>query len=249
MSMRLAEYRLVIDAFTPDTLPMLRLSEYMADLARLLGEAERVHFVRVEAGSTVMVQQVDPQAEHAVSERIDAVARDNGSDEAVKAFNAINLRLAKDGATGSLQNGERAEVIRFPGRDQPELLTFASFTEMGALDGVLIRAGGKGDRVQVWLQDGSTVHQCKATRQIARAMAPHLYGTTLRVQGEGRWGREADGAWEMNRFYISGFEVLDDSPLVDVVTSLREIEGSDWKEIDDPFAELERLRHGVGEAH
>ena len=41
------EYRLKIDVFTPETLPMQRLSLYMAELAKLLGEPERVHFVEV----------------------------------------------------------------------------------------------------------------------------------------------------------------------------------------------------------
>ena len=39
------EYRFVIDAHTPDTLPMSRLAEYMAALARLFGNAKQVHFV------------------------------------------------------------------------------------------------------------------------------------------------------------------------------------------------------------
>ncbi len=56
------EYRFVIDAYSPETLPMSRLAEYMTDLARLFGTAERVHFVRLEAGSTVLVQRVEPEA-------------------------------------------------------------------------------------------------------------------------------------------------------------------------------------------
>ena len=56
------EYRFVIDAFTRDTLPMARLAEYMADLAVMLGEPESVHFIRVDEGSAVLVQQVDEPA-------------------------------------------------------------------------------------------------------------------------------------------------------------------------------------------
>jgi hypothetical protein len=33
-----AEYRFRIDAFTPETMPMARLAEYMSQLAQLLGE-------------------------------------------------------------------------------------------------------------------------------------------------------------------------------------------------------------------
>ena len=47
------EYRFRIDVFKPDTMPMGRLAEYMADLSQLLGEKEQVHFVRLEEGSKI----------------------------------------------------------------------------------------------------------------------------------------------------------------------------------------------------
>ena len=56
------QYRFVIDAYTPDNLPMSRLAEYMADLAHLLGEAENVHFDHLETGSTVLVQHIEHEA-------------------------------------------------------------------------------------------------------------------------------------------------------------------------------------------
>jgi hypothetical protein len=42
------EYVFRIDAFTPDTLPMARLAEYLSALAKLLGHQEHTHFVRVD---------------------------------------------------------------------------------------------------------------------------------------------------------------------------------------------------------
>jgi hypothetical protein len=56
-----AEDRFTIDAYTPDTIPMRRLAEYMQDLADLFGEREHVHFARIEAGSTVLVQRIDAE--------------------------------------------------------------------------------------------------------------------------------------------------------------------------------------------
>ena len=53
------EYVLRIDAFTPDTMPMARLAEYLGALARLLGHAEHTHFVRLEEGSAKLVHRVD----------------------------------------------------------------------------------------------------------------------------------------------------------------------------------------------
>ena len=241
------EYRFVIDAYSPETLPMSRLAEYMADLARLFGTAQRVHFVRLEPGSTVLVQTVEPEAAADVRDRIDAVAQGRGPEDATRAFKALNRYLAADGATASLRDGG-GEVIPFPGRDHPPPLTFGAFNEPGVLDGVLIRVGGKDDTVPVHLLDGEIVHHCNANRDMARRLAPHLYGAPLRVHGDGRWERDADGGWEMKRFNVSDFEELDDAPLGEVVGRLRDVEGSGWKDIDDPSSELERLR-GRDEAH
>ncbi len=241
------EYRFVIDAYSPETLPMSRLAEYMADLARLLGSAERVHFVRLEAGSTVLVQRVEPEVAPEVRSRVHGIADNTAPTDATNAFKALNRRLAGDNATGSLQEGG-AEVIPFPGRDQPQPLTFGAFNQPGVLDGVLIRVGGQGDTVTAHLRDGEVTHICNATRDMARQLAVHLYGPTLRVQGEGRWEREADGRWLMKRFNIARFEELDDAPLGNVVERLRSVEGSGWKEIDAPAEEFRVLR-GLDEAH
>ena len=242
------EYRFVIDAYSPDTLPMARLAEYMGELARLLGRLDQVHFARLEAGSTVLVQSVEPEAAPDVKERLKALRQDNPPEDAAKAFTALNGYLADDNATGILQEGGGAEVIRFPGRKAPAPSTFGAFNQTGTLDGVLIRIGGRDDTVPAHLRDGDTIHLCNATREMARLLAVHLYGPPLRVNGNGRWERDADGRWVMKRFNITSFDVLDDAPLGEVAQRLRDVEGSGWKEIADPTAELRHLR-GLEEAH
>lgn len=42
---------------------------------------------------------------------------------------------------------------------------------------------------------------------------------------------------------------LDDAPLGEAVKRLRNLEGIGWKEIDDPYAEFDRLRSGIDEIH
>ena len=42
------EYRFEIDAFTPDTIPMARLAQYLGDIARMMGQEASVHFARVD---------------------------------------------------------------------------------------------------------------------------------------------------------------------------------------------------------
>jgi len=42
------EYEFHIDAFTPATIPMARLAQYLAELSVLLDQPERVHFEKLK---------------------------------------------------------------------------------------------------------------------------------------------------------------------------------------------------------
>ena len=241
-------YHFVIDALAPDRVPMARLAEYIADLARLLGHKEHVHFERVDPGSLALVQQVEQDYAGLVQERLRAVNSAEGvPDDVADAVESLNRRLAQDDATGSLCDDGGAEIIKFPGRDMPVPQTFGPFKELCAFDGVLIRVGGKDDTVPVHLQAGDAIHICNSTRDMARRLAPHLYQGTLRVWGEGRWEREASGHWKLIRFDISKFEQLDDAPIDEVVQRLREVKDSGWRRFDDPLAEIQRLRRDSDE--
>jgi hypothetical protein len=241
------EYRFVVDAFSPATLPMARLAQYMADLAALLGEPERVHFVRLEEGSAVLVQEVEDGAAPKVAARVASVGSEAAPPDVVKAFRSLDQRLALDNATGRLMAPDGAEVIRFPGRERPRPLAYGSFRQQGSLDGVLIRIGGRDEAVPATLMEGDRTWSCKMTRDMARALAPHLFGAPLRVYGDGRWRRDPEGNWSLDHFVVSHFEVLDDAPWPEVIGRLRRIEGAGWDEIDDPIKELALLRHGDDE--
>src|SRR5450830_1450600 len=51
-----------IDGLTPEALPMMRLAAYMAELAHLFSNAERVHFDKVKKGNAVLQAWIEPQA-------------------------------------------------------------------------------------------------------------------------------------------------------------------------------------------
>ena len=244
------EYKFRIDAYTPETLPMERLAEYMADLAKILGEPANVHFVRLDPGSTVLVQMIDEEAEPKVRHRIQTVRSGDGPADALLAYNRINRRLLDDNAIGALSDDRGANVIDFPGRNLADPVTFGAFNQTGSLDGQLIRIGGVRDQVPVILlaSDGTHIN-CQAPREMAKTIARYLLGPELRVHGDGRWHRDKTGTWQLARFTIGSFEVLDGEPLSAVVARLRDIKGSEWPEVEDPWAELERERNGPGEVH
>lgn len=235
----MAEYRFrIADSWTPQTLPMERLAEYMLQLARFLGERERVHFDSVEPGSVGLRAHVEAPAERRVADRMRKVLDGEAPEDARKAFKELDDFLSKDNATGSLSGPENV-VIPFPGRDRREPLFFGPFRQEAVLYGELIKIGGKDATVSVQLRDGGRIHtglECDQAQ--ARRLATHLFGPTLRVRGIGSFVRGGDGTWELRRFKIEGFDVLDDLTIGEAVQRLRALPGTRWGEAEDPVREL-----------
>jgi hypothetical protein len=235
-------YEFKIDAFTPQTLPMARLAEYMLDLATLLGNAEKVHFVRLKKGSTVLVHQVEWEAAPKVNERIHSIRRSEAPPDVMKAYGSIDRRLASDNATGFLVEPLQHQVLEFPGRSRPASDAYGPFTQPGTLDGIPIMVGGKLDPVPVHLEEGDIIHTCHASRTTAKRLAEYLFVSTVRVVGNGRWHRDSDGLWVMDRFTITDFSPLKEESLGEAIAKLRSSAGE--SENQDVLSELDKIRHG-----
>ncbi len=243
------EYRLRIDVFNVESLPMSRLAEYMAELARLLGEQEHVHFSHLESGSAVLVSSIEDPAMPKVMERLQEVCGGIGSKDAMQAYKALDTLLARDNAVAALTAEGGAEIIAFPGRTRPKPMRYGPFREEGSLDGTVIRLGGRDETIPILLKDAEgTEYPCQTTVQISKQLAPHYRGATVRVYGNGRWVREENGSWTLLQFDISRFEVIDDSPLMEVVAKLRGVEGSEWGK-DPSLGDVLALRQEEGTAH
>jgi hypothetical protein len=243
-----------IDAYSPETIPMAKLAEYMADFATLLGKENAVHFAGLEKGSTRIAARVEFEDLPKVTARLHEIRRGTPPKDAAKIFDQIDTRLANDNAIGRiLVEGEAgavpAELLAFPGRTRPHAQSYGPFTQEGHLDGVLISVGGKDDTISLRLQNGDTTYtNCDTTRPTARELGKHLF-EPIRVHGTGRWMREQDGKWTLMRFRVHRFEVLESANLRDTVTALRAVRGSEWSGMDDPLSELEGLRRDRDELH
>jgi hypothetical protein len=249
MKLKGHHYRFKIDVFRVDTIPMARLAEYMAELARMLGQPERVHFSHIEDGSAVLVSSIEDPAWPKVTERVHSVLQGTAPKDALQAYHVLDAMLAKDNAVGVLSSDEEAEVIPFPGRTRPKPMRYGPFRERGSIDGVLIRIGGRDETIPVLLQDGEASFKCQTNREVAKRLAAHYLEATLRVHGEGKWVREEDGSWHLIEFYIEDFEVLDDSPLRDVIDKLRAVEGSTWGDNPNAMSDLLGLRRDPKDRH
>lgn len=228
---------------------MARLAEYMADMADLLGEKAAVHFVQVEGGSAVLVQDVEHEAYPKVRARVHDVKRGEGSPDARRAYEALNKRLAADNASGKLiedpapheQGGIPARVLVFPGRRKFVEIEYGPVGHIATLQGVVIVVGGESDPVPVHLEDGDDVYLCKAKRPLAKELAGHIFGSPVRVTGNGRWLRDATGEWIMKTFLITDYSPLKDDSLSTVIAALRQIPG-EWKTRRDGAAVLRAIR-------
>jgi hypothetical protein len=247
-----------IDAYSPETIPMAKLAEYMTDFAELLGKEHAVHFEAVEPGSTKIVSRVEFEDVPKVAARLTEMRNGTAPKELVRLMAQIDHRLANDNATGRVlfehaipAEGVRVamELLAFPGRDRPKVQSYGPFNQEGHLDGVLIGVVGKDETISIRLQNGEiTYTRCEATRTIARELAKHMF-EPVRIHGTGRWMREADGAWNLSRFRIHRFEALGAASLRETVAALRAVPGSGWKDIEDPLAELDDLRRDKDELH
>jgi hypothetical protein len=238
------EYRFLIDAYSPETMPASRLAEYISDLTKIFGSCDHVHLVGIENGSTVPVFLVDYEAEPKVRERLRSVKRKEGPPEAMKAWTDIDERLVEDNGTGCIKDPTRANVIAFPGRERKGALVYGPITQPAFCQGVPIMIGGKNDPVPVHLEDGNEIHIVLAKRSLAKKMAEHLFTSVIRVHGNARWTRKADGNWELHTFRVEGdFEILGSATLKDAIQRLREVP-ADWKKLDDPISELKKIRQG-----
>lgn len=218
------ELRFKIGAYTPKTIPMERLGQYMADLGAMLGEPTEVHFVKLEAGSTNIVHRVKEEALPKVVERVEKVRRGEAEIVYMDAFRSVNKRLKDDNGTGKLViKGRRTPLLLFPGRDTPSPAISEPVIQAGTLDGQLIAIGGRDASVPARLQDGDTIYRLTTNRSVARQLAPHLYGNTIRVVGEGKWLRSDDGVWTLDVFKVLSMDELDHRPLSEVVDALRRI--------------------------
>lgn len=223
----MTEYRFKIDVFTPETLPMKRLAEYLDDLAQIFGHEAEVHFKEIERGSAVAVVSVDEPAAPHVAYRVREVGRGAGPDEARRAFSAIDGRLQKDGAIGTILDAGGAEIVSFPGRNRTRPIEYGPISQQTTLDGQLCSLTGRDETKHAILVDGETNWTGLSTKDIelARRLREHLWGGTLRLFGRGRFFRSETGTWELKGFTIEDFEVLDDRSFAQAIEDLRRIPG------------------------
>lgn len=222
------DYVFRIDAFTPDDLPMARLAIYLAELAKLLGHAEHTHFVRIDPGSARLVHRVDAVDAPKVEARLNSVRLGDGPKDAMAARRQLDELLANDNAIGELQEVASGQVVvSFIGRDRPKTISFPPFRQNTAIQGQIVNIGGRDETAHATLQDGAMYHvNVSMKRNLARQLAPLLYGPVVRLHGNGRFERQPDGIWKMLDFRVDRYEPLDEKSIAETLATVRALPGN-----------------------
>lgn len=232
-----------ITAYTPETIPMSRLAEYMTQYAALMGSSTHVHFEKLKKGSTVLCARVEHEDVPKVEQRLQQAGRADAPADVARSYNTINDYLRVDNAQGSVKREGGAQIIKFPGCKQLLPQRIGPIKEAGQLEGEIVRVGGKDRTIHALLigPDGEEYKLTTTSRDMAKELGKHLF-TTVRVNGTGTWFRNEEGQWELEGFTVHNFEPLNERSLIEALAGLREIEGSEWERMDDPLAKWRELR-------
>jgi hypothetical protein len=234
--------------FTPTTLPMARLAEYLVDLAVLLGHKESVHLIEIQDGSAAPLVLYDALEEGRIFSRVRGAVDGTGHPDAIEAFQRIDRRLKRDDGSARLING-KAELADFPGVNQPQSDTYPKIRERGTITGRLRRVGGKGDTIPIWIERADAkMFYCEANEFLSKQLS-EFYLQIIRVHGLGTYERDENDKWVQTKFTIQGYDPtpLAEESIIATFDKLRAIEGNEWNEVTDPLAELSRIRHGEDE--
>lgn len=216
------EYPFRIIGPKPETIPMSRLATYMAELARLMGSQDAVHFARIEDKSVSIVAVAPMEELPIISPRIRAAARGDSDADGASPWRKINEYLAEDGWVAELPLPKNGEVITFPGKSKAAKV-LRSINQPTSVQGRLIRIEGSGEVVRVGLDiDGDLTARISIDAHHAKRLA-QFFHHNVRLSGEGRWNRDSRGRWSLDNVAASSFEVLDDTPLGEALMRLREI--------------------------
>ena len=218
------EFRLKIEAYSPETMPMARLAEYLGELAEMLGESTSVHFVRLEKSSTSVVHRIEKEAIPKIRHRTRRIARGFGARDAVRAYQKINRMVREDNGRATWQRsrdeGLAADTIIFPGKDEAQQ-QIVSESRLGSVDGEVLRVGGVNKFVPILLRsENEEFSGCYADKDVAKKSAKRLF-EPVRLFGVGRWNRDEEGKWKLEKFRVSNFNSLRETSAVEAFGILR----------------------------
>ncbi|MGB0072795.1 MAG: hypothetical protein WBP71_07585 [Terracidiphilus sp.] len=241
------------EEWTPETMPMARLVEYLADLAIIFGHEEHVHLIKVSDGSTQPIFWMHPTIADQAIFRMRRAEKEEGDPKAISAYKRINVRLITDNGRADVvdmkETDEKAKIIEFPGKLEAHR-KIRSIRESASIAGELRRVGGIDKSIHLLIRqpDGAIISVESDEAFAKRLEREGWLFKLIRIHGIATWERDESGTWHLEKFKAHSYdpEPLVDEPFADTIKALRSIPGNKWNDLTDPLGELEKMRHGEG---
>lgn len=239
----LERFEFTVPGYTPDTMPLNRLIEYLEQLTVVLGEASELHLVSIEKSSTrpvlVMRHDVATRARARASE----VRQGNGSARRRNAYDRIRHMVSEDGGGPASLSAPEGQILEFSTMDIGADQVVHAVRQPTTVQGELIRIGGRQENAQLLIQElsGNVIAGCTAPRSVASAMA-HLLYKPVSVSGDARWHRSNVGKWEIESLHVQSFVELHADDHESVVAKLQAV-SAPWP--DDAMEQLAAMRRAA----
>lgn len=219
------ELSFVIPGYTPETIPLTRLIEYLQQMSIVLGDPDNLHLIEIRHGSVEPTFHVPKAVALEAKDRAGKVQRGDGTLKQVAAYQRVQRMIRRDARDA----GQKVALLKSPQRvlleipaapEEPDVLD--GIRQASSIDGQLIKVGGAGDDATLQVQDlqGRILSGFTAKRSLAKDLA-RLMWEPVRLHGVGIWCRSARGEWLLERMQVQSFERLDDEELGVTLERLR----------------------------
>jgi len=235
-------FEFVLPGYTPETMPLDRLIEYLNNLMVILGNPSDTHLIDIKESSTKPVFVMPHHAAVKARKRARETWEGGGPVRARDAYRRIRRMVADDGGKPAVLISQSATILEFPSVDLGADQEIGSVRQASSVTGELIRVGGETEFDQILLREisGTVIAGCFATKEVAKDLAKHLH-EYVRLNGIASWHRDRHGKWQLARMKVQTFEMVDDESLSEAVAAVQATI-TDWP--DDLSDTLLRMRGG-----
>ena len=239
-------YTLRIVGSHPSKLTLERMAVYLAELAKLMGEKDKVHFDKLSTGSAALKAWTEDEAAPRVSKRLSlAAAQSNQAPkDALSALVRINELLIQDGTRGELKDPSGAVIYPVPGGKKSAPEKEIVLEQESTITGQVIKIGGRDDTIPVLVKDSDgREYNCTIMgAQLAKEISSHYLGDPIELTGRGKWRRTSNGSWELLQLNVKSWSPL--SGDWDEAYASMEAIGRGWADVPDVEDYLSGLRKG-----
>jgi hypothetical protein len=220
----------VIPGYTPETMPLNRLIDYLQQMAVVLGDPENLHLIEIRKSSTAPVLRTPIATAIAAGDRARRIQRGEGTRRQTGAYNRIRHMLRQD--AGATVQRDRPALLRTTTQVLLEIPAAPKDTgvveglrQFTTIDGQLTRVGGAGEDAALQVQqiDGRILSGFTAKRALAKELATLLY-EPVRLMGIGQWYRDEEAHWTLDRMLVQGYERLEDEDALVTLERLRKLD-------------------------